>query len=130
MNSASAEEHADTRRAVLAAGHKLEEAVLSQWQRVWTAPLNLEEQMRLDALQAAWTNYEREAVTDGIEIEREFDTRLLRPPLQKTPDLAKISRAHGVLEWNLLSLGLARKRSQKNTEPDGGGLWESAGPGI
>jgi len=115
--------------AVLDAGRKLAKAILQQWQRVWMAPLNLKEQTRLDALQAAWTNYEREAPTHGIEVEKEFDTRLLCPPVQKVPDLAKMRRAHGVLEWNLLSLGLAQRRGQKNTEPDGG-FWQSAGPGI
>jgi len=115
--------------AVLHAGRKLAEAILYQWQRVWTAPFNQQEQARLDALQAAWTNYEREAAACGIEVEREFDIRLLRPPLQKVPDLAKMRRAHGVLEWNLLSLGLAQKRGQKDTEPDEG-FWGSAGPGI
>jgi hypothetical protein len=115
---------------VLLTGRKLVQAILSQWRRVWTAPLNLEELSRLDGLQAAWTNYEREALTHGIDVEKEFDTRLLRPQLQKILNLAKLRRAHGVLEWNLLSLGLARKRSQKNTEPDDGSLWESAGPGI
>jgi hypothetical protein len=115
--------------AVLHAGRELAKAILQQWQRVWTAPLNLQEQQRLDALQGAWVNYESEAVTHGIEVEKEFDTRLLRPPLQKVPDLAKMRRAHGVLEWNLLSLGLARKRDHKNTEPDEG-FWGAAGPGI
>jgi hypothetical protein len=115
--------------AVLDAGHKLAEAVLQQWQRVWMAPLNQQEQGRLDVLQAAWTNYEREAASHGVDVEKEFDTRLLRPPIQKIPDLAKLRRAHGVLEWNLLSLGLAQKRGQKGTEPDEG-FWGSAGPGI
>jgi len=115
--------------AVLDAGRKLAKAILQQWQRVWMAPLNLEEQRRLDALQAAWTNYEREALTHGIEVEKEFDTRLLHPPLQRVPDLAKLRRAHGVLEWNLLSLGLAQRRGQKDTGSDGG-FWATAGPGI
>ena len=114
---------------MLHTGRELANAILQQWQRVWIAPLNQQEQARLDALQAAWANYEREAVTHGIEVEKEFDTRLLRPPLQKIPDLAKLRRAHGVLEWNLLSLGLARKRGQKDMEPDEG-FWGSAGPGI
>jgi hypothetical protein len=115
--------------SVLAAGHKLAESILSQWRRVWTAPLNLEEQRRLYALQAAWSNYESEALSHGIQVEKEFDTRLLRPPVQKVPDLAKLRRRQGVLEWHLLGRHLARCRSHKNTEPDGG-FWAGAGPGI
>ncbi len=114
------------REAILIAGRELAEAILNQWQRVWTAPFNQQEQRRLDGLQAAWVSYEREALTQGVDIEKEFDTRLLRPPLQKVPDLAKMRRAHGVLEWNLLSLGM---RDHKNAESDGG-LWQSSGPGI
>ena len=122
-------ELADKRESVLTVGRELAEAILQQWQRVWMAPLNQQEQRRLDALQGAWTNFEREAAACGIDVELTFDTRLLRPPVPKVPDLAKMRRAHGVLEWNLLSLGLAQRRGQKNTEPDGG-FWATAGPGI
>jgi len=120
----------ETKRAeLLTQGRTLAAAILHQWQRVWTAPLNQQEQARLDALQRAWANYERESAAHGIDIEKEFDIRLLRPPLQKLPDIARMRHAHGVLEWNLLSLGLAGKRGQKDAEPDQG-FWSSAGPGI
>jgi hypothetical protein len=115
--------------AVLDAGRKLAETILHQWQRLWRAPFNQQEQARLDALQAAWVNYEREAAAHGIAVEEEFDTRLLRPPLQRVPDLARMRRAYGPLAWNLLSLSLAQRRDNKNAEPDDG-FRSSAGPGI
>lgn len=121
----------DQRDTALRRGRQLAAAILSQLERFYLAPGNLEEGRKLDGLQAAFMEWEQRAHIQFPDIDTlaEFPNAGLRPAPKKIAD----ERSYQFLrrQWTLDELRAlpARLEQAKKSIPKDSGMWGGI-PGI
>jgi len=122
----TASELEEQRAEVLKRGRELAEIVLHQTDRCYRALNNKQEAARLDSLQEKWRVFEVEALTAGVDLQREFGDKL--PWLRRCPvkiDLARLRKTMSVPELRIMLPPPTHEKPEKDD-----GIWSGLQPGI
>jgi len=126
----SPDDRPSKREEPLAQGRALAARVIVQYERFTRCPRNLQESRRLNDLQVAFLEWERQAHVQfpGIDTLKEFpDTRLR--PVAKVVDQSAYLRQRQMLAIDEQRIISGQTEQTKPPHRDGG-FWDGAGPGI
>lgn len=117
----------DERDQDIERGRKLAAAIFSQLERFYLAPGNLEEGRKLDGLQAAFLEWERDVQIQWPDMNtlEEFSDTRLRPPPRKMDQRSYLflRRQWTVDELRAIPSELERAQREKASNHSDSGMW-------
>jgi len=126
----SPDDRPSKREEPLAQGRALAASVIVQYERFTRCPRNLQESRRLNDLQVAFLEWERQAHAQfpGIDTLKEFSDTRLRPGA-RVVDQSAYLRQRQMLAIDEQRIISGQTEQTKLPHRDGG-FWDGAGPGI